>query len=146
MRLLIRGDAGVGFKSNRGSQKMRGTRSVPLIFCFSPFEFEQRPLILNRQQPEGRLTAMFVPRSLRRGQTCATDEVQRSQLGYYRESLVQCPYPCKHGRGSQKQEPGQRPCSCFCFLLLDSTNDFVDSESAARRASQLTERSGGQLG
>ena len=68
---------------------MRGTRSVPLIFCFSPFEFEQRPLILNRQQPEGRLTAMFVPRSLRRGQTCATDGAKRRQLGYYRESLVQ---------------------------------------------------------
>ena len=34
--------------------KMRGTRSVPLIFCFSTFEFEQRFLILNRQQPAGR--------------------------------------------------------------------------------------------
>ena len=50
---------------------MRGTRSVPLIFFFSPFEFEQRLLILNRQQPAGRLTATFAPRSLRRGQTCA---------------------------------------------------------------------------
>ena len=44
---------------------------MPLIFCFSPIEFEQRLLILNKQQPEGRLTATFVPRSLRRGQTCA---------------------------------------------------------------------------
>jgi hypothetical protein len=40
------------------------------VLIFS-IEFEQRLLILNRQQPAGRLTAMFVPRSLRRGQTCA---------------------------------------------------------------------------
>ena len=46
---------------------MRGTRSVPLIFCFSPFEFEQRLLILNRQQPAGRLTATFASRRLRDG-------------------------------------------------------------------------------
>ena len=62
---------------------MRGTRSVPLIFCFSPFEFEQRLLILNRQQPAGRLTAMFVPRSLRRGQTCATGGATAETVGLF---------------------------------------------------------------
>ena len=42
---------------------MRGTHRVPLIFCFSPLEFEQRPSILNSQQPAGRLTATFPVRA-----------------------------------------------------------------------------------
>ena len=47
------------------AQKMRGTRSMPLLFCFSPFEFDQWLRRCRGSSPQGR------------------------------ESLVQCPYPCK---------------------------------------------------
>ena len=61
----------VGSSPTGGAKTEKVTQSVAFFVLIFSIEFEQRLLILNRQQPEGRLTAMFAPRSLRRGQTCA---------------------------------------------------------------------------
>ena len=60
----------VGSSPTGGAKTEKVTQSVAFFVLFFSIEFEQRLLILNRQQPEGRLTATFAPRSLRRGQTC----------------------------------------------------------------------------